>query len=99
MCASANEKRRFGTSPLSVDGGTSTSGFSASIVGSRGPMSVPPFVDLIGSGIGSAPAAWLRMATPTIAVVPVRRTDLRLIGLNGGLDIRSGPEFIGLGGL
>jgi len=44
---------------LSVDGGTSTSGFSASLAGSRGPISVLPLVALIGSDISAAPAVRL----------------------------------------
>jgi hypothetical protein len=46
------------------------------------------------------------MATPGIAAVPARRTDLRLTGfrdlaLAGSeqSDMRLGPEFVGLGGL
>jgi hypothetical protein len=42
MWASENEKRRFGSVPESVDGGTSTSGFWRSRSTLRGPRSVPP---------------------------------------------------------
>jgi hypothetical protein len=42
MCASANEKRRFGRMPASRAGGTKRSGFYTSTVTLRGPGSVPP---------------------------------------------------------
>jgi hypothetical protein len=38
------------------------------------------------------------MATPANAAAPVRRTDLRLIGLNEGLDISQALSSSGLAG-
>jgi hypothetical protein len=55
---------------------------------------------------GSAFAKRLRMATPAISAVPVRKTDVRLTAIRDlapasseESGMRLGPEFVGLGRL
>src|ERR1700742_5143002 len=82
VCASAKEKRRFGSVPLSVDGGLSMSGFSRSRVISRGPGSFPPMPgERLGCGtcgLVCPMAAELAAISPPAA--PTARMSRREIG-------------------
>lgn len=106
MCASAKENRKFGTNPLSVDGGTKTSGFSAFRVDPAGRYQCRPLLfDRFGHRFGSCRTA-LACGAPATAAVPVSRTDLRLIEFvcfsrdcSKGSDTRSSLQFVGFGGL